>query len=121
MFARLPSYGLYCRHVSGLKLDNVRVTSTVPEERPALHCESVTDLRVERFEATVATDQPALRFVNVRDAVVSGCTVPSQTGAALEIAGAGSSGIRLMGNDFTRAAKAVDFKTGATESALQAK
>jgi hypothetical protein len=42
MFGRLPAHGLYCRHVTGLKLDNLRLVSVTPEQRPALSGGAVT-------------------------------------------------------------------------------
>src|SRR5260370_5307240 len=36
MFGRLPAYGLYCRHVAGLKLDNLRLGSAGPGPGPPL-------------------------------------------------------------------------------------
>jgi hypothetical protein len=120
MFGRLPAYGLYCRHVTGLKLDNLRLASAVPDQRPALHCEAVTRLRVERLEATAPSNaQPLMRLVNVRDALVSGCSAPSQSGAAVEVAGAESAGVRLLGNDFGRAAKVLELQKGAAAGAVE--
>lgn len=120
MFGRLPAYGLYCRHVTGLKLDNLRLASAAPEQRPALHCETVTNLRVERLEATAPGNaQPLMRLVNVRDALVSGCSAPPLRGAAVEVAGAESAGVRLLGNDFGRAAKALDLRNGAAAGAVE--
>ena len=58
MFGRLPAYGLYCRHVTGLKLDNLRLVSAAPDQRPALYCEDVNGLRVERLEATAPVNAP---------------------------------------------------------------
>ena len=120
MFGRLPAYGLYCRHVTGLKLDNPRLVSAAPDQRPALHCEEVKSLRVERLEATAPSNaQPLMRLVNVRDALVSGCSAPALRGAAVEVAGAESAGVRLVGNDFGRAAKALELKNGAAAGAVE--
>src|ERR1035438_10691487 len=101
MFGRLPAYGLYCRHVTGLKLDNARLVSAAPDQRPALHCEEVKSLRVERLEATAPSNaQPLMRLVNVRDALVSGCSAPALRGAAGEVAGAGVGGGGPGGDGF---------------------
>jgi hypothetical protein len=44
MFARrLPAYGLYCWHVEGLKLENVKLTTTKPDARAAIVLENVSD------------------------------------------------------------------------------
>lgn len=42
MFApRLPAFGLYCWHVDGLILNNVKLTATAPDARPAVALEDV--------------------------------------------------------------------------------
>lgn len=44
MFGALPAFGLYCRHMRGLRLRNVRLTTTQPDERPPLVTEDVEGL-----------------------------------------------------------------------------
>jgi polygalacturonase len=43
MFGRLPAYGLYCRHIEGLKLLNVELQLAGPDERHAIVFEDVED------------------------------------------------------------------------------
>lgn len=38
-----PAYGLFARHVDGLKVDNVQFDLITPDERPAIILENVTD------------------------------------------------------------------------------
>jgi hypothetical protein len=103
MFGRLPAYGLYCRHVTGLKLDNLRLVSAAPEQRPALYCEDVNGLRVERLEATAPVNaQPLMRLVDVRDALVSGCSAPPMKGAPVEVKGGDPAEVRQLNNDFKK-------------------
>ncbi len=119
MFGRLPAYGLYVRHAAGVKLDNLRLVAGKPDERPALHCEDVSELRVDRLDAGAPVGaQPLMRLVNVRQAVLDGCVAPNMTGAAVEISGSESTGIHLVGNDFARASKAVELKGGAAPGAV---
>lgn len=47
MFGILPAYGLYCRHVEGLRLNNVQLAVTKPDARPALAFEDVEDVLVD--------------------------------------------------------------------------
>lgn len=51
MFGPLPAYALYARHVRGLVLRDVTVGFSAPDRRPALVCERVEDLHLERFSA----------------------------------------------------------------------
>ena len=119
MFGRLPAYGLYVRHANGVKLDGLRFATARADERPAVHCEDVSDLRIDRLDAAApSTAQPLVRLVNVRQAVLDGCVAPKMAGAAVEVSGGESAGIHLAGDDFTRAAKAVDIKPGVAADAV---
>ncbi|MHC4119052.1 MAG: glycoside hydrolase family 28 protein [Planctomycetota bacterium] len=47
MFGRLPAYGLYCRHIKGLKLFNVQLQLAGPDERHAVVFEDVEDALID--------------------------------------------------------------------------
>ncbi len=47
MFGRLPAYGLYCRHVKGLRLLNVEFTPRQADARPALSFDDVDDVLID--------------------------------------------------------------------------
>lgn len=51
MFGTLPAYGLYCRHVRGLRLRDVDLAANQPDARPAMICEDVQGLSVEHGPA----------------------------------------------------------------------
>lgn len=42
MLGRLPAYGLYCRHVKGIRLNDVSFTGARDEKRPGLIFDDVT-------------------------------------------------------------------------------
>lgn len=46
MFRTLPSYGFFCRHVDGLKIDNVELKTKQPEKRPAWVFDDVLNVRM---------------------------------------------------------------------------
>jgi polygalacturonase len=52
----LPAYGFYFRHVDGLELDDVTVTTTVPESRPALALADVANCIRRDVRTPAATD-----------------------------------------------------------------
>jgi hypothetical protein len=119
MFGRLSAYGFYCRHVSGLQMDNVQVISTVPDERPAMHFEDVKGLRLARLGASApASEQPVMRLVGVQDALVTSCAAPQKSHVAIEVRGSGSQGIRLIANDFSGSSKAIALLDGAAATAV---
>ncbi|TDD72682.1 glycoside hydrolase family 28 protein [Jiangella aurantiaca] len=47
MFGRLPAYGLYCRHATGVRLTDVRVVPSSPDPRPMVVCDDVDDIQVD--------------------------------------------------------------------------
>jgi hypothetical protein len=105
--------------VNGLKMDNVQITSTKPDERPAMYFEDVKGLRLDKLTADApAADQPLVRMLDVQDCVVTGCVAPAKSSVAIEIRGAESRGIRLVANDFSGSRKAVAVTEGATENAV---
>ncbi len=53
MFGVLPAYGLYARHVDGLRLDGVDFSFEGDEARPAVVLDDVAGLAVSGFEARV--------------------------------------------------------------------
>jgi hypothetical protein len=114
MFDRLPSYGFYCRHVAGLKFENVGISTSRPDERPALHFEDVQGLHLDRVDVDApATPQPLVRLIDVQDAVVTACTAPAHTSVAVTLEGAATKGVRLVGNDFSRAKTPYELRGGA--------
>ena len=44
---RLPAYGLFLWHVDGLSLDDVKLTTVKPDERPAIVLEDVANLSID--------------------------------------------------------------------------
>jgi hypothetical protein len=103
-FGDLPAYGLYCRHAEGLVLDGIELGYDEQEGRPALLLDDVSnaDLRLVLAEPP-ASDQPAVRFQNVRDCFVQGCRALAGTKTWGAIAGAQTARLREAGNDFTQA------------------
>jgi polygalacturonase len=51
MFGKLPAYGLYCRHVKGLKLLNVQLQLEKPDRRHAVVLEDVEDALIDCLDA----------------------------------------------------------------------
>ncbi len=133
-YGALPSYGLYCRHVEGLTLSNVhlryddgyyRIQAHNDREirwaagskaqpsapgRPglALMCDEVSGLTIAGFRGRPsADDQSLLRLTNVHDAILTGCMAPHGSRRFLEVAGARTSRLSVLANDFRGAAEAV--------------
>jgi hypothetical protein len=104
-FGRLPSFGLYCRHVSGLHLNGIEVRSSTSDPRPMIHCEDVEDVTVSGLGGTPPVDGvPMVLLRDARNVVLHGNHARSGTGSYVRIEGKNSSEISLFGNDLHSAA-----------------
>jgi polygalacturonase len=108
MFGRLPAYGFYCRHARSVRFDRVEVGSLAPDARPSLVCEDVDGVRLSAWSALSPSAGPDVRFENVRDAFIHGCSGPRENGVFLKVGGKDTSAIRLVANAFNPAAKLVE-------------
>ena len=104
MFGILPASGFYCRHVEGLTFRDVDIDFNHPEERPALVCDDVHNLKLFNFTGNVAENASAqFSFHNSTDIFISGCqAVKSKVFLKIE---KNSNQIKLVGNDFSRVNK----------------
>jgi hypothetical protein len=56
----LPAYGIYARHVKGLKLTNISLKYKVTDQRPAVVLDDVADSRFSALSAMTAPGVPAI-------------------------------------------------------------
>jgi hypothetical protein len=121
MFGRLPAYGMYCRHVKGLRLRQMEFEAAAGEARPALFCDDVEDLEISGLRgAATAEGQPVVKLIQARKVFVSGCNVPDGVKTFLEVEGGQSQRIAVLNNDFTGAAKAIKSAADVPETAISA-
>ena len=110
MFGRLPAYGLYCRHVRGLRLSDVAMGCLAADARPMLVCDDVTDLALTRVNSAAApASAPLIWFLGVREAILRECVAPAGTGVFLAAEGSAAAlaTLRLEGNDTSQARTAL--------------
>ncbi|MBI4979469.1 MAG: right-handed parallel beta-helix repeat-containing protein, partial [Spirochaetes bacterium] len=80
MFGRLPSYGLYCRHVDNISIHTISLRVLSADARPAFVCDDVKRISLNGFSAAPSTGEfPVAWFMNVRDAALRNCAAPSGT------------------------------------------
>jgi hypothetical protein len=104
MFKDLPAYGLYCRHVLGLTLDEIELSVDRPDARPAVVLDDVGRARVRALRATPPGEGEALLWLrSVRDCVVRALRPGAGTKAVVRLSGADTTGVYLDGNDFSQA------------------
>jgi hypothetical protein len=108
MFDKLPAYGLYCRHVNGLKLTNVQLQCAADDKRHAVLLEDVKDAGIDGLNAPYAAGAaPLLRLTDVQSVLIRGCMPPGGTEVFLSLQGAQSDRVTLAGNDFRGVGKVV--------------
>jgi len=119
MFGDLPAYGLYCRHVEGLRMRDVDIAPEKPDARPAVVCDSVRNLVIDSLTAAPpAGAWPVLRLIQTEDATVRGWRTPTDVRTFLRAEGDRTARILLTGNDFSRVKTVVDFADGAAAAAV---
>ena len=64
MFGRLSAYGLYCRHIKGLKLFNVELQLEKADQRHAVVLEDVEDALIDYLDAPLQHDAGKLIHLN---------------------------------------------------------
>lgn len=118
-FGRLPGYGFYCRHVSGLRLRNLEFKSAANEARPAIFCDDVKNLDIDglRSQSIVGTE-PVVKLVQTKQALVRGCWAPAGTKAFLEIQGGKSEDVVLMSSNLVAVQEAVRLGKDVSETTV---
>ena len=79
MFGVLPAWGLYCRHVEDLVLDQVTLGVTGSDYRAAVVCDDVRNLTVDGLRIGKAGKAPVIVLQDVDGAVIR--TSPAPAGA----------------------------------------
>jgi len=83
MFGELPAWGFYCRHVEGVKFQNVKLSFRQKDYRSALVADDVTGLELDGFQVLSAGEEPVIVLNNVRGVQMRDC--PTPPGAAAMI------------------------------------
>jgi polygalacturonase len=69
MFGQLPSWGFFCRHVEGLTLDGLKLSTKKDDLRHALYLEDVAGFSLRRFEVEPSPNAaPLIETRDVREA-----------------------------------------------------
>ncbi len=119
MFGRLPAYGLYARHIKGLKLTNVQLQLAGEDKRHAVVFEDVKDAAIDGVDAPYFDGAASLlRLADAQDVFVRNCRPPAGTQVFLSLRGAQTDGITLAGNDFRGVKKVVDAGEGIPQTAV---
>jgi hypothetical protein len=119
MFGRLPAYGLYCRHVRGLKLVNVQVQTDKDDRRHAVVFDDVQDAVVDGLASPFAKGAgAAVKLSDVKNILVRGCRPVVGTEVFLRVEDKRSSGVVLNGNDMIAVRTVVEFGDGVSKDVV---
>jgi len=110
MFGTLPAYGLYCRHVEGLKLRGINLTLQSPDYRHALVCDDVSRVIIDSFDAPQSKSaESVIRFQRVKNALICNCMSSEEISDFITVTDGGMNEVRFVGNDSR--SKDQDLKT----------
>jgi len=119
MFGKLPAYGLYFRHVDGLKLLNVQLQLAAADQRHALVLDDVTNATLDGLDTAWSNGAASpLRLTNAREVLIRGCRPPADPDVFLRVQGAKTAGVTLLGNDFSQVQKAVETEANVAPAAV---
>jgi hypothetical protein len=119
MFGALPAYGLYCRHVEGLSLRNIRLNWHEADLRSAIVVDDASQLAIDGFESdSVSGTQPVIWFNRVRGALIQGSRLGAHAEEYLRLTGADTSEVKLIGNDLANATRPIERSPEVTPTAV---
>jgi Glycosyl hydrolases family 28 len=106
--AKVPFAGFYARYVRGLTLSNVRIDAVKNEARPAVVCETVTELELvgTRMGVSFGGDC-AIRLRKVKDARIRDCSSPGVTGSFVRIEDSPAGGVIVSPSNRLRDVKSL--------------
>jgi polygalacturonase len=104
---RIAPCDIFCRYVDDLKLRNIKLTWSIPENvvwGSALRCWHVKNLEIAGFDGrqSLLSNAPAIGLKNVNGAFIYNCRSPEGTGTILQL-NEGTENVTLIGNEFSRA------------------
>jgi len=119
MFGTLPAYGFFCRHVTGLTLQNIRLQTAQPDARHALVFDDVEASVVDALQAPFTSGAAAvLSVINSRNVAIRNCHPSVGTDVFLKLGGAETKEISMYNNNFASVKIIGDRAPDVAESAL---
>ena len=120
MMGPMPAYGLYARGVKGLTLQNIRFQFAIPDLRPAVIFDHVTDATINGLNIQAdASTESVLRFIDSKDVLITAPRLLAPTQIFLQLEGGGNDSITVDGGDVSKARQALALKNGATAKAIK--
>jgi polygalacturonase len=83
MFGELPAWGIYVRHVEGLQIKNVRISTKAADFRPAMVFNDVTGLKINELAIPAPASPPQIVFKNVNHPITENMKLPGNNDTAI--------------------------------------
>ena len=95
----IPAYGVWARHVKGLKLKNIRFRLKNNDLRPVFICEDGKDILATGWSIPETSGaESIMRLENVDGAIIENNFINGQVEALVKVEGANSRSIRIKNN-----------------------
>ena len=105
----IPAYGVWARHVKGLKLKNIAFRIKNNDLRPVFICEDGKDIELTDWNIPATTGAPSvIRLENVDGAMISNNDVKGKADVFVKVEGANSKMIRVIKNKTKGIKKIID-------------
>ena len=116
---RMPTAGVYARHVQGLTVGNLTLNLGYPDLRPALLCLDGENLHFDSWKTNgnLEADIP-IRLESVRRALISGFKLQDHAAAFISVTGRDSGEIQLERNDLDADTLPVQFGNDVNKAAV---
>jgi polygalacturonase len=119
MFGTLPAYGFFCRHVNGLKFQNIRLETSSADYRHAMVFDDVNDAVIDSLDASFSPKAAGMiRCTNSQNIFIRDCSPPKPTDLLLCLEGSRTDNILLLSNDLSQVKEIANFATDVPESVL---
>lgn len=110
MFGNLNAYGLFCRHVNNLKMNNVECYTLSPDLRQAFYFENITGLNLTDIQADYTDGEHALvKMKDVSKALLRNILPTDNCNTLLQIEGEKTKNIRISEMDQSSFNKLIDL------------
>ena len=117
----IPAYGVWARHVKGLKLKNITFKIKNNDLRPVFICEDGKDIEVTGWSIPATNGaQSIIRLVNVEEATIANNDVKGKADVFVKVEGANSKMIRVIKNK-TKGIKKIIDQSGEIKPAVALK
>ena len=95
----IPAYGVWARHVKGLKLKNITLRIKNNDLRPAFVCEDGKNIEVSGWNIPATTGAASIiRLEQVDEATISNNDIKGTSAVLVKVEGSGSRAIRVTKN-----------------------